>query len=184
MTSTDTTPRGSKARGLAVVSLAYVVAAVVAAVAGWLVRDQPVLVIVAVADVVATLAVFGFSVGLANSSVYDAYWSVAPLPIVAYLMAIAPPDVPVARQILVVAVVGLWGLRLTWNWARGWPGLHHEDWRYVDIRGWSGRLYWPASLLTIHLLPTAFVFGGLLSAWVALSVGTRPWVCSTAWPRR
>ena len=155
-------------------SLAYVAAAAAAYGAGWAVRGEPTLLVVAVADVVATLVVFGFSVGLNNSSVYDPYWSVAPLPIAAFLLATAPEAVPATRQVLVTGLIILWGLRLTWNWARGWPGLHHEDWRYVDIRGWSGRLYWPASLVTIHLLPTAWVFGGLLSAWVALAVGTRP----------
>ena len=30
-----------------------------------------------------------------------------------------------------MAVYVVWALRLTYNWARGWPGLHHVDWRYV-----------------------------------------------------
>ena len=37
------------------------------------------------ADVVATVVVFGFSLALDNSSMYDPYWSVAPVPIVALL---------------------------------------------------------------------------------------------------
>ena len=40
-----------------------------------------------------------------------------------------------------------WAVRLTWNWARGWTGLGHEDWRYVDIRSATGALYWPASFV-------------------------------------
>jgi steroid 5-alpha reductase family enzyme len=35
------------------------------------------------------------------------------------------------RQVVVIVLFVLWGLRLTYNWAVGWPGMHHEDWRYV-----------------------------------------------------
>jgi steroid 5-alpha reductase family enzyme len=156
------------------VSLAYLVAAAAAVAAGWGVREQHPLVVILVADLVGTFVIFAFSVALNNSSVYDPYWSVAPLALGAYLLAVANPGVPVLRQALVLGVIALWGLRLTWSWARGWPGLHHEDWRYVDIRHKTGRLYWPASLVSIHLLPTLWVFGGMLSAWVALTAGTRP----------
>ena len=37
---------------------------------------------VAIADLVATLVIFSFSRGLKCSSMYDAYWSVAPIAIV------------------------------------------------------------------------------------------------------
>jgi len=65
-------------------------------------------------------------------------------------------------------------VRLTANWARGWTGLHHEDWRYVEIRAKTGALYWPASLAGIHLLPTVIVFLGCLPLWPALASGPRP----------
>ena len=71
--------------------------------------------------------------------------------------------------------MALWALRLTWNWARGWSGLGHEDWRYVDMRQSSGGLYWPgASLFGIHLFPTVVVFLGCLPLWPALASGARP----------
>jgi len=172
--STPKASPGSKARGLLLVSLAYLVATAAAVAAGWGVCGQHSLVVMLVADLVGTLVIFAFSVALDNSSVYDPYWSVAPLALGAYLVAVANPGVPVLRQALVLGVIALWGLRLTGSWARGWPGLHHEDWRYEDIRQKTGRLYWPASLGSIHLLPTLWVFGGMLSAWVALTAGTRP----------
>lgn len=78
------------------------------------------------------------------------------------------------RQLLVIAVVSLWALRLTWNWARGFEGLHHEDWRYVDLRGKAGRAgYWVVSLVGLHLIPTLVVFLGLLPLWLALHDGMR-----------
>jgi steroid 5-alpha reductase family enzyme len=35
---------------------------------------------------------------------------------------------------LVFALVLIWAVRLTANWALSWRGLGHEDWRYVQIR--------------------------------------------------
>ena len=116
----------------------------------------------AVADLAATLVVFGFSKRWDNSSVYDPYWSVIPIALVIYLVFAAPAGVVGARGLVVAGLVIAWGARLTHNWARGWPGLDHEDWRYRDIRALTGRAYWPASLLGIHLFPTALVFLGCL----------------------
>ncbi|MDX2166606.1 MAG: DUF1295 domain-containing protein [Deltaproteobacteria bacterium] len=126
------------------------------------------------ADLAATLAIFAFSRAFNNSSFYDAYWSVAPPIIALYFAARALPDASGARQALVIALVFAWGIRLTWNWARGWHGLSHEDWRYVDLRASTGQWYWPVSLLGLHLMPTLQVFAGCLSLWPALGTGTRP----------
>jgi len=124
------------------------------------------------ADVVATLVIFGCSWLYGNSSFYDAYWSVAPPAIAVYWAFEAGADGNGVRQVLVLALVFAWALRLTWNWARGWTGLGHEDWRYVDIREATGALYWPASLLAIHGLPTLFVFAGCLPLLAALREDT------------
>ena len=32
-------------------------------------------------------------------------------------------------------------IRLTSNWIRGWPGLHHEDWRFQNLRAKTGIFY-------------------------------------------
>ena len=68
-----------------------------------------------------------------NGSVFDAYWSVIP-PIVGVAMAVGADGAVGSRQVLLLVVFGLWGLRLTYNWALGWPGMHHEDWRYVMFK--------------------------------------------------
>ena len=71
------------------------------------------------ADIAATVVIFAFSVLYRNSSFYDAYWSVAPIVIAAYWFTLAS-DAVHGRQVLVVLCVLAWGVRLTWNWARGW----------------------------------------------------------------
>jgi steroid 5-alpha reductase family enzyme len=129
------------------------------------------LLLAGLADVAATVVVFCFSMGLNNSSIYDPYWSVAPLPIAAYWtwLGLQSP-VSVLRIILVLGLLGLWGVRLTFNWARRWQGLPDEDFRYVSIRKSTGRAYWLASLVSIHLMPTLWVFAGLLPLYPALSL--------------
>ena len=112
---------------------------------------------------------------LANSSMYDAYWSVVP-PVIGLYWASALPDseaVP-ARQALVLLLVFAWGARLTWNWARGWPGLHHEDWRYRELRENANAPYWLVSLTGIHYFPTLQVFVACLPLYPALALGSRP----------
>ncbi len=164
-----------KARGFLWVFAAYAVAAAVALAIGAATRGRHPLAVVLVADVAATLVVFGFSYRFDNSSFYDAYWSVAPLPIATY-WALHPAEVAAdgTRQAAVLGVLALWGCRLTFNWARGWEGLAHEDWRYLKLRREQGRRYWLVSLAGIHLAPTLWVWMGLLPVYVAVCAGSAP----------
>ncbi|MCX4242057.1 DUF1295 domain-containing protein [Paraliomyxa miuraensis] len=166
----------ARRRGITIVTFAYLSAALAAwAVVQLLPASWHPLTVVAIADVVATLVVFGWSVAHDNSSMYDPYWSVAPLLIGPWL-ALRPEAASAVglRQLLVLAILFAWGLRLTFNWLRGWQGMRHEDWRYADLRRSTGRLYWLVSLLGLHLMPTAMVLGGCLSLWPALVLGSAP----------
>lgn len=125
-----------------------------------------------VADVAATVLIFAASVIFKNSSVYDAYWSVAPPIIAAYLIQLFP-DGNKVRQFVILALVLFWSIRLTLNWWRGWSGMKHQDWRYTSIAEKTGKWYWPVSFLGIHFMPTVFVFLGCLPLWYALS-GSEP----------
>lgn len=166
MSSDDTKELyNTKTRDVVICIGVYLAALVSALVAGYLIRDLHPLVVVAVADVVATIVIFLFSVAFDNSSLYDPYWSVAPLPIVIYYLSLSPDGLFSARRILVTLCIAVWGIRLTYNWLRGWSGLHHEDWRYVMIRRKTGKWYWPASFASIHFFPTVMVYLGCLSVY-------------------
>jgi len=149
--------------------LAYLVAAFAGVAAAWLLGGGQALWIAAVADLAATLAVFIFSVALDNSSMYDPYWSVAPVPILAFWMA--ESGVLTARQIVVLALVLAWAVRLTYNWLRRWKGLADEDWRYADYRRF-GAAYWPISFFGFHFFPTVVVFLGCLAVYPAFTAST------------
>lgn len=151
--------------------VAYLVALLGAAVTTAVVPSWHPLAVIALADVVATVIVFGFSVTCNNSSLYDPYWSVAPPVIALYLVTRPALEPNPWRAGAVLLVVSLWAIRLTYNCLRRWRGLDDEDWRYRDIRRQVGRSYWLASLLGIHLMPTALVFLGCLPLWTALARG-------------
>lgn len=176
MTDRTAAPNPSRGRSFAIVVVAYLLAVgVLWVTASFLVSSRsmaPVWALLA-GDLLATLVIFGWSRAVDNSSMYDAYWSVIPPFLALFLVVHADPGVPVARQALVVALLLLWAIRLTANWARGWPGLHHEDWRYVDMRH-NGRPYWLQSFFGLHLFPTLEVYLCCLALVPALAVGTRP----------
>ena len=132
--------------------------------------------IAAAADGAATLALFAFSRALDNSSLYDPYWSVAP-PLLGLYWVVAAAHSGGAhpvRRAVVVALVGLWAVRLTWSCLRRWGGLEDEDWRYRDYRARFPRAYWWISLAGLHLMPTALVYLGCLSLYPALAAGAGP----------
>ena len=158
----------TKTRALLLVCLAYATALGSAWVTIQTVPIENLLFRTLVADVVATVVIFGWSVAYDNSSFYDAFWSVIPIAIVGYWMALADSDVSALRTVTISGVVFIWGGRLTFNWARGWSGLDHEDWRYVDFRNRSPRFYWAISFGGIHFYPTLIVFAGMAAVFPAL----------------
>ena len=142
----------------------------------------------AVSVLAAVLIIFLGSVLYNNSSVFDPYWSLAPpLMVVFYVAGIiqggnlqnghGPGILQVLlnspRITVLLLLTAAYGVRLTWNFLRGWPGLGHEDWRYADFRANTGKAYWIVSFSGIHLFPAIMVFGGTLSIWVAVVHGHR-----------
>lgn len=160
----------SRARSLSVVTLAYVVA--VGAAAVWLAvgpRTGRLWLDTLIADLLATLVVFVFSRVYRNSSFYDAYWSVIPPLLFGYWWWQGPLGPDSLRGWLMAVVIGYWAVRLTGNWVYGFPGLHHEDWRYPLLREGAGRFEFLADLFGIHLFPTLQVFAGMLPVYVAMT---------------
>ena len=164
-----------KGRALVLVALAYVIA--IAAGAAWLLwgpRSGRLWLDTLLADLLATLVVFGFSRAFSNSSFYDAYWSVIPPLLLAYWWWQGPVGLTgpgALRCWLIAAVMGYWAVRLTANWAYVFSGLRHEDWRYPLLRDGAGRFAALADLFGIHVFPTIQVFIAMLPVYVA---ATRP----------
>lgn len=122
-----------------------------------------------IADLLATLVIFGFSRAHRNSSFYDAYWSVLPPLLALYWWSEAGPGPDSTRAWLVLAVIIFWAVRLTGNWIYAFPGLHHEDWRYPLLRDKAGKAEAVVDLMAIHVFPTLQVFLAMVPVYVALT---------------
>ena len=151
----------NKAASIVINLFIYVIALFVVIFTWQYIPDYHLLWKILIADVIGTVVVFIFSVIFNNSSMYDPYWSVQPF-VIAVFLAWPMQGVTLAEA-LVILMVFLYGLRLTLNFYRGWPGMKHEDWRYQDFRKSFPKLYWVVSFLGIHLFPTLMVFLACMS---------------------
>lgn len=120
----------------------------------------------AVANGVATVIVFLFSVKYNNSCVFDPYWSAAPVFISLYWLLKSGHEGFLYKIIWILIV--FWGVRLTWNWILRWDGFKDEDWRYVNIRKKTGKWYWVVSFFGVHVFPSALMFIGLVPVYFTM----------------
>ena len=103
----------------------------------------------------ATILIYLGSVLLKNSSLYDPFWSVAPVPIVLYLSI--QSENSILLKMLVVFPILLWATRLTRNWVISWEGFEHEDFRYIDLKNTNKYKAEFNNFFGIHLFPTFIV---------------------------
>ena len=116
-----------------------------------------------ICDVSATIFIFIFSWIFKNSSVYDPYWSVLPMFALPLFIDFKNTNDAFILIIIVLALVELWGLRLTINWAIHFKSLKHEDWRYTKFRTEHPKLFPLINFTGIHLVPTIVVYLVMLS---------------------
>ena len=153
-------------------ALVYFLALIVAIIVGFACRKLNPVFIVLIADIAATLIVYGAGRVFHNASFYDAYWSIAPLLIAGFWnLGAFPHHSIILRQVIASVLVFFWGFRLTWNWAHQWQGITHEDWRYRDLREKNPHLFWLIELVGIDLMPTLIVFLACLPLYRALVAG-------------
>lgn len=128
------------------------------------------------ADIGATLTIYLFNIVFNNASLYDPYWSVAPIPITFYWLSTTNTTLfnLTVRQALVLFLVIFWGGRLTYNWTRGWEGMNHVDWRYEKLKKENPKTFWLINLAGIELMPTILVFLGCLPLYPVLTNVTTP----------
>ena len=152
----------SKNRSLVILAVVYLLAVVVGYYV--FVGLQPVmheLWALLLADVAATVIVWGFGSLFRNVSVYDPYWSVAP-PLV-FTAWVFYKNVFTLPVLLLLIAVWYWGIRLTCNWAYTFHGLSHEDWRYTRYRKIQAPLLFElTNFFGLNMMPTLLVFLAML----------------------
>ena len=158
-----------ESRALSFVALALIyAAATVAGVTVYRAAELDFWLSLLIADAVATVVIFIFSLIFENASVYDPYWSVQP-PVI--LIAFAVGRGLNLFGALLIAVVSFWAARLTANWAYTFHGLNHQDWRYTMLNEKTGAFYPVINFVGIHMVPTLVVYGCILPAVYAIREG-------------
>ena len=154
--------QNQKARGIVVIGLIYLIVTLLGVLVFRLLKGaMSEMLALFLADVVATVAVWGFGLFYKNVSVYDPYWSVAP-PVMFTAWAIYKSTFTLPVILLLVAV-WYWGIRLTVNWAFTFKGLSHEDWRYTRYRETqSPFLFQVTNFFGLNMMPTVLVFVAML----------------------
>ena len=133
----------------------YVLALVVAVISSSFFMDGHLWKAITIGHIVATLIIYLASVLAKNSSFYDPFWSIAPLPIIIYLSFISyEKDKNLLKVLVILIPVIYWSLRLTNNWRRSWKGLSHEDFRYIDLKTRFKKFPYLIDFFGIHLYPT------------------------------
>ena len=146
--------KNSKLLSILLITVIYVIAAVLG-IAVYMVLPFSFWLNLLISDIAATIFVFVFSLILGNASVYDPYWSVQPIVIIAgYALT---SELSSATLLLIISIV-IWGVRLTGNWAYAFGGLKHQDWRYTKYQKETGRLYPFINFTGIHMMPTLIVY--------------------------
>jgi steroid 5-alpha reductase family enzyme len=114
-----------------------------------------------IADAIATVVVFIFSLIFKNASVYDPYWSVQPIFIVSCYFITSEFSIP---GLLALIAITIWGVRLTANWAYCFGDLTHQDWRYTMLHEQTKKFYPIINFVGIHMVPTIIVYACVLPA--------------------
>lgn len=150
-----------------IVTLVYIIATI-AGVIAYHAIDLSWWLSLLVADILATIVTFIFSLIFKNASVYDPYWSVQP-PVILFAFAIGRNLT--LFGVLLLVVVFFWAIRLTANWAYTFANLNHQDWRYTMLYEKTGAFYPIINFVGIHMVPTLVVYGCTLPAVYAIYKG-------------
>lgn len=124
---------------------------------------------VLIMDVISTFVIYIFTLVFKNTSIYDPYWSVAPLLIGVYALIYYGNFTLVNIAYLVVLFI--WGIRLTINWIIVCSGFDYEDWRYRNFRQTLSKpLFHLVNFTGLQMIPTIVVYAALSPMFVLFQV--------------
>lgn len=148
--------RTSRLAGLITIFIIYLFAAVMGIITFYCIHNKNLLLNILFSDLAATLFVWAMGVILNNSSVYDPYWSVAPVVIIPLLDCYL--KMWNSGVLLMSGLILIWGIRLTVHWMFTFKDLKTQDWRYTQLKKSNPRAWFVTNLFGIHLFPTFIVY--------------------------
>lgn len=110
----------------------------------------------------ATFVIYIFCLIYKNTSIYDPYWSVAPLVMV--LLHMIRYQYYNLTSLIFVILILIYSVRLTLNWAITYKGIDpkYEDWRYKKYRQKKPWLFHIINFFGLIYIPTIVVYASLL----------------------
>ncbi len=147
----------------------YIIAFFVSSLAIRLLDGMHLILSTLIANVLATIVVWAFGILFKNSSVYDPYWSVAPIMIILFWI-IRAGSMWSMNDLLFFLAILLWGTRLTVNWAIRFKGIKHQDWRYSMLRQKDPRMWFFTNLMGINMMPTLIVYAALIPTYYGIGL--------------
>ena len=145
----------SKTLSLIVVSVYYLISFIASYLIVQLFEIKYMWIYILLWHLISTLFIYLFSIIHKNSSIYDPFWSVAPIPIVIFLSIHSTNNLLI--NLLIIIPIILWALRLTLNWIYSWTGLLHEVFRSIDLKDTTHGNAFINNLFSIHIIPTLIV---------------------------
>jgi steroid 5-alpha reductase family enzyme len=158
-----------KTKGLITVTVIYLLATLLAfGLFRYGLRVESLFLKLFIIDIIITGVIFSFSVLYKNASIYDPYWSVAPIILVLPVFSFS------LKNIVIGGILLAWAVRLTFNWAVTFKGLDTQDWRYDYYKEKSKQLWPLVNFFGIHLMPTVVVFLAMMPVFLVLRSSNQP----------
>lgn len=159
--------RQSKSASLLLILFIYIIAFTIGILTFSLISELDFVLRLFILDIAATVIVYLYGVVLHNSSVYDPYWSVAPLIII--IVAIVSSQAFSTISIILLCTVTFWSIRLTSNWVYTFDNLNWQDWRYTKYKNQSKKMWQFVNFFGINLMPTLIVFCAMFPIFYGLT---------------
>ena len=160
-----------KTVGLLLLFLVYVLAVAIGVGIFILLKDKVnFLINILIADVIATIFVWGCGLLLKTASTYDPYWSVQTFFI--YLGLLIYFNNWNLFTIIPLIAIAIYSIRLTANFAIRFHDLTYVDWRYKMLANKSGKLFQLVNLFGICMFPTLVVYSASIPLFIYASIST------------
>ena len=114
------------------------------------------LIIIFISNVISTIIIWFIGVLIGTASTYDPYWSVQ-TPLILICLLIKYENLNVGN-LLYLELILFWAIRLTYNYTKTFHDISYIDWRYRQIKEFTGKFYQIVNLLGICLFPTIIVY--------------------------
>lgn len=152
--------KDSKSLGFLFIALAYILSIVVQVILFNILDLESIYLKLLIISIVGSVLVFIFSVIFDNSIFYKPYYSIEPNVLIILLMFNNKINYPVVISFMVVFMI--FAIRFNLFWILSFKNLNNKDFRYINIKEKTKKIFPLVSFLLIHLLPTFISYFALL----------------------